>query len=63
MNLRNRLALALVASAFLLVTFGCQQREGPAEHAGKEVDKAADQAGKNIEKAGQGIQDAAKGKQ
>jgi predicted small secreted protein len=62
MKSENRLTLALVASAFLLAMVGCQQREGPAEHAGKEVDKAADQAGKSIEKAGQGIQDAAKGK-
>ena len=35
--------------------------EGPAEHAGKEVDKAVDKAGQQIEKAGDRIQDAAKG--
>lgn len=40
---------------------GCQKQEGPAEHAGKEVDKAVEKAGQNIEKAGENIQDAAKG--
>jgi hypothetical protein len=39
----------------------CQKQEGPAEHAGKEVDKTVDKAGQQIEKAGENIQDAAKG--
>lgn len=40
---------------------GCPQKEGPAEHAGKEVDKAMNKAGQQIEKAGESVQDAAKG--
>lgn len=39
----------------------CQKTEGPAEHAGKEIDKATAQAGRQVEKAGESIQDAAKG--
>lgn len=39
----------------------CQKHEGPAERAGKEIDKAVDTAGQKIEKAGEKIQDAAKG--
>ena len=35
--------------------------KGPAEHVGKEVDKAMDKAGQQVEKAGEKIQDAAKG--
>jgi predicted small lipoprotein YifL len=47
-------------SALLALLAACE-REGPAEHAGKEVDKAVDKAGQQIEKAGDRIQDAAKG--
>ena len=52
---------ALAASALMLGLVGCPQKEGPAEHAGKQVDKAMDSAGKQIEKAGESVQDAAKG--
>ena len=38
----------------------CEKKEGPAERAGKQVDKAVESAGKQIEKAGEKIQDAAK---
>jgi len=52
---------ALIASAVLGVSVaGCQKQEGPAEQAGKEVDKAIDKAGEQVEKAGEAIQDAAK---
>jgi len=40
---------------------GCQRQEGPAEHAGKEIDKVIGKVGQNVEKAGENIQDAAKG--
>ena len=43
----------------LVALSACQKQEGPAEHAGKEIDKASDKAGQQIEKAGQNIQDAA----
>lgn len=51
----------LAVSALLAALSGCQKQEGPAEHAGKEVDKAADKVGQKIEKAGESIQDTAKG--
>jgi len=57
---RSATVSALVMSALLAMLAGCE-REGPAEHAGKEVDKAVDKAGQQIEKAGDRIQDAAKG--
>ena len=57
---RATVSAALVMSALLALLAGCE-REGPAEGAGKEVDKAVDKAGQQIEKAGDRIQDAAKG--
>lgn len=39
---------------------GCQKKEGPAERAGKQIDKAVEKAGQQIEKAGEKIKDAAK---
>ena len=50
-----------LASITLIVVVGaCQKQEGPAERAGKEVDKAVDKVGQQVEKAGDKIQDAAK---
>lgn len=54
-------SVVLSMSALLIVLSACQKQEGPAERAGKEVDKAIDQAGQQVEKAGDKIQDAAKG--
>jgi hypothetical protein len=59
--LGKRIGTALVVGAFLVAIAGCQAKEGPAERAGKEVDKAVDKVGQQIEKAGDSIQDAAKG--
>lgn len=61
MKLRRKFAAALVTSALLLALSGCQNAEGPAEHAGKELDKAVGNVGQQIERAGERIQDAAKG--
>jgi len=61
MKLGKTVSAALVMSALLVALSGCQKQEGPAEQAGKEVDKATEKAGKQIEKAGDSIQDAAKG--
>lgn len=61
MTFGKTVGAVLVVGALLAVLSGCQKQEGPAERAGKEVDKAADKAGQQIEKAGQSIQDAAKG--
>jgi hypothetical protein len=49
---------ALTIGALAALT-GCQ-KEGPAERAGKEVDKAVDNAGRQMEKAGERVQDAAR---
>lgn len=60
MKRRATVSAALVMSALLALLAGCE-KPGPAEQAGKEVDKAVDKAGQQIEKAGERIQDAAKG--
>jgi hypothetical protein len=55
------LSTALIMTALLAALFGCQKQEGPAEKAGRQVDKAVESVGQQIEKAGDAIQDAAKG--
>ena len=50
-----------VAMSILIVGLSaCEKKEGPAERAGKQIDKAVESAGKQVEKAGQKIQDEAK---
>jgi predicted small lipoprotein YifL len=61
MKLGKTVSVAMVMSALLVALAGCQQQEGPAEQAGKNVDNAVDKAGEQIENAGDNIQDAAKG--
>ena len=61
MKFGEAVSAALVTGALLVALSSCQKQEGPAEHAGKEVDKAVEKAGQQIEKAGERIQDAAKG--
>ena len=51
----------LIISGLLIALSGCQKQEGPAEQAGKDIDKATEQAGEKIEQVGENIQDAAKG--
>jgi predicted small lipoprotein YifL len=46
----------LVLGVLLAALSGCQQ-EGPAEQAGKEVDKAMSNIGEQMEKAGEEVQD------
>jgi hypothetical protein len=46
--------------ALLVALPGCQRQEGPAEHAGRDVDKAVEKTGQQIEKSGERIQDAAR---
>ena len=45
----------------LLAIAACS-REGPAEKAGRQVDKAGEAASRSIEKAGENVRDAVKGK-
>ena len=61
MKIPTNIGAALVLSALLAALAGCQKQEGPAEQAGKDVDRAAETAGETVEKAGESIQDAAKG--
>ena len=52
---------AVLAMGAMLVALSACEKEGPAERAGKQADKAMTDVGKQIEKAGENIQDAAKG--
>jgi len=45
-----------------LAALAACNREGPAEKAGRSIDKAADKAGRSIEKAGENVRDAVNGK-
>ena len=56
-----KVTIATVISALILGLVGCAPKEGPAEQAGKSVDKAMDKAGQKLEQAGKDVQDAAKG--
>ena len=60
MSVTLRRITAAAAAIALIAAAGACQKEGPAERAGKEVDKAVTKAGQQIEKAGDKIQDAAK---
>ena len=51
---------ALVISALLVGLSCCQKKEGPAEHAGKQIDKAVEKTGQQVEKAGEKIEDTAR---
>ena len=60
-KLGKSLITALVMGALIAGLFSCQKDEGgPAERAGKQIDKAVEKAGQQIEKAGEKIEDAAK---
>ncbi len=61
MKRKQTVRAGLLIGALLVALSACQKQEGPAERAGKAVDKEMEKAGQQIEKAGQGIQDAAKG--
>ena len=49
--------VALALGMLVAGLSGCRKKEGPAERAGKEIDKAAEKAGEKIEKAGAKIKD------
>jgi hypothetical protein len=59
-RIRSGFCAGLAISVLLVGLTACEKKEGPAERAGKEVDKAVQSAGQQVEKAGQQIQDAAK---
>lgn len=60
-RLDRAIGALMMTSAVLVALAACQRQEGPAERAGKDIDKALQSAGRQIEKAGDNIQDAAKG--
>ena len=43
--------VALMLGSLFAGLSGCKKKEGPAERAGKEIDKAAEKAGQQIDKA------------
>ena len=55
----SSICAALAMTVFIVGLSACEKKEGPAERAGKEVDKAVEKVGEQVEKAGQKIQDAA----
>jgi hypothetical protein len=59
-KISKSIAVAMAMGILMVGLSACQKKEGPAERAGKEVDKAVESAGQKLEKAGQDIQDAAK---
>ena len=59
-TIRNVVGAGLAMSILVVGLSACEKKEGPAERAGKEVDKTVEKAGQQLEKAGQSIQDAAK---
>ena len=60
MRFGRSVAAVLALGVVLAVLSGCQKQEGPAERAGKAMDKALENAGQQMEKAGEKIQDAAR---
>ena len=52
----------LITVVLLGVTLSACQKEGPGEKAGKEIDKAAKDAGKAMEKAVDSVKEATKSK-
>jgi len=52
----------LVAMTLLGLTLSACQKEGPAEKAGKEIDKAAKDVGQSMEKAVDSVKEATKAK-
>lgn len=61
MNFGKHVVAAFATLLLVTALAACQKQEGPAEHAGKQVDNAINDAGRQIEKAGDKIQDTAKG--
>jgi len=59
-KLGKRLITALVMGALIAGLFACQKNEGPAERAGKQIDKAVEKAGQQMQKAGDKIEDTVK---
>jgi hypothetical protein len=59
-KVRKSFCAGLAMSILIVGLSACEKKEGPAERAGKQIDKAVESAGQQVEKAGQKIQDEAK---
>ena len=59
-KIRSIVSAVLAISVLIVGLSACEKKEGPAERAGKAVDKSIESAGKQIEKAGEKMQEAAK---
>jgi predicted small secreted protein len=53
--------MKIMCVAIALLFLAACNREGPAEKAGRDLDRAGEKASRSIEKAGESIRDAAKG--
>jgi len=56
MKMRKGVVAALVLGSVVAGLSGCR-KEGPAERAGKEIDRSVEKAGREIEKAGEKMKD------
>jgi hypothetical protein len=59
-NIGRSIILALALGALVAGLSACQKKEGPAERAGKEIDRAVEKAGEKIEKTGEKVKDTVK---
>jgi hypothetical protein len=59
-KMRNSFCAGVAMTILIVGLSACEKKEGPAERAGKQLDKSVESAGKQIEKVGEKIQDAAK---
>jgi hypothetical protein len=50
-KISRSIIVALALGALVAGMSGCQKKEGPAERAGKEIDKAVEKTGQQIDKA------------
>jgi hypothetical protein len=60
MKIYKSIIAALAMTVLFVGLSGCH--EGPAERAGKKIDKTVEQGGQQVEKAGKKIQEDVKGK-
>ena len=62
MGMLKKIHFLLVIALLGLTLSACQKKEGPAEKAGKEIDKAAKDLGQSMEKAADSVKEATKAK-
>ena len=62
MGMLKKIHFLLVIALLGLTLSACQKEKGPAEKAGKEIDKAAKDLGQSMEKAADSVKEATKAK-